>query len=617
MKLFKILDIVNQIEKSSFLKILDNISNDLRGKNKEIDEILSDSEGQIKNIDDANIVKLVQHTKAEFTNDLNEKLQLCDFQLGLVIDILIRDGNSIMTRDWFSKLYRDEFHQLDAHTKSFNIQLDENKTGIDYNRKRDYIIFRNCVKTGYENDEFKNREKVITRDEKSILNTLAQSLDLSIEEIRMIYYSIVPLKKMDLDLIISRLKEMGIIFYNRKSNTIYTPDEIIWILRELVGIELSNKFFRRVLRQLRDSEINRIVRKHSIDFRLNREEKIKRILKQGISVKNILLFDVHKDDISKSEKKQYLQDLIQKKLDIVITRIGITAEERVEKLVDYFKKMEQDENIGMSIDGYEKLLNDLKKSFPGINKRVKTEFELQQEDVLTVDILTDYNIKPRAILDLLSKPEIIKFGASQNIKKRGNLRSNIIESYKDIENLYLENYWLIGKRDVLALKEKGIQIRESELGIKYEELAKKIFSELGYNVDEKLRKKINIKKAQMDILLNLGKNEVIIVECKTTKDRFYNKYSSVSRQLKSYETLCENNGYRVLQIILVSNDFSEDFIGECEYDYSLSLSLITSTGLLKILNGYKKSSLSIFPTKLFLKGGKLNEDRIVKAMNQR
>ena len=31
-----------------------------------------------------------------------------------------------------------------------------------------------------------------------------------------------------------------------------------------------------------------------------------------------------------------------------------------------------------------------------------------------------------------------------------------------------------------ALKEKGIQIRESEFGIKYEELTKKIFSELGY-----------------------------------------------------------------------------------------------------------------------------------------
>jgi hypothetical protein len=72
----------------------------------------------------------------------------------------------------------------------------------------------------------------------------------------------------------------------------------------------------------------------------------------------------------------------------------------------------------------------------------------------------------------------------------------------------------------------------------------------------------------------------------------------------------------VRQILIVSNDFSDDFISECEYDYELNLSLITSSGLLTILDGYKRSSRTIFPTKLFLKGGLLDANRIVKAINK-
>ena len=158
---------------------------------------------------------------------------------------------------------------------------------------------------------------------------MAQNLDLSVEVIRMVYYSIVPLNKIDVDYIISSLKEIGIILYNRKSNTIYVSDEIIWLLRYLIGVELSNKYFRRILRQLKDSEINRIVRKHNIDFNISRDKKIKQILKQGINPRRALLYDIHKDDIKKSEKKQYLQELTEKKLDISIKKLGKTSEEKV------------------------------------------------------------------------------------------------------------------------------------------------------------------------------------------------------------------------------------------------------------------------------------------------
>ena len=162
----------------------------------------------------------------------------------------------------------------------------------------------------------------------------------------------------------------------------------------------------------------------------------------------------------------------------------------------------------------------------------------------------------------------------------------------------------------------ALTIKESELGILYENLTKNIFSELGFNVDEKLRKQINTKGSQMDILLNLGGKDVIIVECKTIKDKDYSKYTAVSRQLKSYEKLCQNKGYNVIHVLIVSNECSEDFISECEYDYELNLSLITSRGLVKILEGFKNSHLTEFPVRLLMKGGLLNEDRIKNVLNK-
>jgi len=616
MRLIKILDIVNQIERSSFLKIIDNISSELRGINSEIDSILSKGDDQIRNIDNANIVKLLHIIKPEISKLIQEKLEHNDFQLGLLTDILIRDGNSIMSREWFSHLYDVEISRLRKSISSFKPKLEEDSREIDSYRKRDYTVFRECVKTAYYNDEQRNRDKVVTRDEKSVLNTLAKNLDLSVEEIRMIYYSIVDLKKLDTEVIINSLKELGIIFFNRKTNTIYVPDEIIWLLRNLVGVELPNKYFRRILRQLKDSGINRIARKHNIDSKLTRNEKIKQILSHGISVKTVLLKGAHKDNITKLEKKEYLHHLIVKQLDIKLPRLGTTSEERVDMLIKYFQALEQDENIGISIDGYEKLLKDLNAFSPSLNKIVKTEFELQQENALSVDIMTDYSIKPLDILNLLTKDDLMSFCETYGIKTRKNIFSNILKNYEDIENLYLENYELIGARDMNALKEKGISIKESDIGIKYEELTKRLFSGLGYNVDEDLRKTTNTRKAQADIILNLGNMELIIVECKTVKDKHYNNYSGVSRQLKSYENLYKKSGYRVLQIILVSNDFTQDFIADCEYDYELNLSLISSSGLLKIMNGFINSPLSEFPIKFLLKGGKLNEDRIVSALNR-
>ena len=164
------------------------------------------------------------------------------------------------------------------------------------------------------------------------------------------------------------------------------------------------------------------------------------------------------------------------------------------------------------------------------------------------------------------------------------------------------------------LKENGIRIKESELGIKFENLTKIIFKNLGFNVDEKLRKTINTKKDKIDIILNLGNNNLILIECKTVKESGYNKFSSVSRQLKAYINLTKSNNYNVTKLLLIAPEFSDDFVNECELEYELNLSLITASSLIKILEGFKKSKHKQFPYKLLLRDVLIKEERILKAI---
>lgn len=616
MRLLKVLDRVNQIEKTSFLRILDGFSSELRKTTPQIDKILSEGEGQLKNVENNSLVSLYQLLRDKYSIHLQEKIKFSDYQLDILVDILIRDGNSIMSREWFSRLYNQEISNLKSNISSFSTQLDMERGTLDPQRKRDYLIYRECVRTGYENDLQRNRDEHLSWEEKSILHTLSRSIELSNEEVRWITYTVVPLKKFNIDDIINELKESGIIFFNRKSNTIYVPDEVVWLLREMMGIEIPNKFVRRILRNLTNPEINLVSKKHNIDRKLGRNRKIQEILKQGISVTNLLSNDIFRPTTSKSDKNKRIQSLMVKDLNVELDKTGRSLEEKISNLIYFFNETEMDKTASLSKDGFNKLLKDLREYVPKLNKTVKEEFQLQDEDVMSYEQLENYNIKPKDVLYLLTKDVIRDFCKSLSISSRGNLVSNIIKSYRDIGDLLIENFELVGQRDLKSLREKGLTVKESELGSLYEDLTKKIFTKLGFNVDEKLRRKLNTKRSRMDVLLNLGNRNVIIVECKTVKDKDYNKYTSVSRQLKSYEKLCQKKSYNVSQVLVVSNDFSDEFVGECEYDYELNLSLITSKGLVKILEGYNESYLTEFPVKLLLKDGLLNENRIVRVLTK-
>tara|TARA_B110000093_G_scaffold70397_1_gene76445 strand:- start:68 stop:1924 length:1857 start_codon:yes stop_codon:yes gene_type:complete len=618
MKLEKILGNLNSLEKNSFIKIIDNIIANSPKNSKAIEKILAETDNTgLKSLDNVIISKIFSLIETEFSQLIKSEFVNTSSQLDILSDIVTRDGNCIMKQDWFARLYESELKTINKKIKDLQKDIENPKSELSENRKRDYKIYQSCVHTAFHNDIENNREAKITDDELSILLTLSHELELSQEETKLINYLILPAKKAEIDNVINELKNLGVIFYAKKTSTIYVADEMVRVIRKIREKEIADKFFRRVLRLFKEPQINLIARKHNIDRTLSFDQKIKEIINEGISFSGVLTKDIHKDGTNVSDKKKFLNEFWSKSLNLSPALKGTTLEEKLENIIAHFDAIEKDEKVGISIDGYEKLLMELDETLPKLNTQVKAEFELQDENVLKSNLLLDYNIKPRDILDIIQSKELEKFCKSREIKTRGNDIENILDAYKDSENLYLENYVNIGFRDLNTLKENGIVIKEAMLGVKFEDLTKSIFTQLGFNVDEKLKKELNTKKDKIDILLNLGNNELILIECKTIKESGYNKFSSVSRQMKSYTGLAKAKDCKIIKSLLIAPDFSDDFINDTELEYDLNLSLITASSLLKILEGFKNSKKhKQFPYKLLMRDVLIKEDRIIKAMGK-
>ncbi len=615
MKLEKILGQLNSFEKNQFLKVITCIIETPPKKTDEIEKILIDSDKDLKKVDNLNIVNVFHLIEDEFAEEIKYKFSEIDSQLDILIDILIRDGNCIMSREWFNKLYEEEIKTLKIKILKFQTEIESEKSTIDLNRKRDYKIYRNCVKTAYTNDQERNQDAKITWEEQTILFTLAETLELSQEEIKLINYSVLNIEKLDIEQIINELKNQGILFYSKNSLKVFIADEIVRVLRRIRGKEVANKFFRRVLNQLKEPQINLVCRKHNIDWKKPIDEKIHLIIKAGINFQSILIEGIFKENTKLSEKKAFINELIEK--DLCISQLkGNTLDEKVQNLVNYFEQVDKDDKISISIDGYDKLLVDLDAFIPETKLYIKQEFDLQDEEILNSSYLLDYNIKPKDILDLIPDQKIKEFCEKMSIKTRGNIEINILEKYKDAENLYIENYSLIAYRDINGLKSNGLIIKEADLGIKFEDITKSIFSKLGLPIDDKLRKSINNAKNKIDIVINLGNNELILVECKTIKDSGYNKFSSVSRQIKAYIELAHAKGFRVIKSLLIAPEFSEDFEKDCREEFELNLSLITAETLVNILNGFKNTRYKQFPYQLLMKDVLISEDWVIKAISK-
>jgi len=618
MKLEKILGNLNSLEKNSFIKIIDNIIANDPINSKAIDKILAETDkSELKNLDNIVISKIFNLIEVEFSQLIKSEFVNTSSQLDILADIITRDGNSIMKKDWFARLYETGLKHINKKVKALQKELENPKSTIPVSRQRDYSIYKSCIYTAFHNDVENNRDAKITDDELSILLTLTYQLELSQEEVKLINYMIVPAVKLDIDDVINELKAIGVIFYSKKTSTIFVAQEMVSVLRKIRNKEIADKFFRRIIRTFRDSQINLICKKHNINYKLDLEQKIKEIINEGISFSGVLESDVHKDGTTVSDKKKFLNDLWSKGLNLTPALKGVTIEDKIQNIISYFELIEKDDKVGISIDGYEKLLMDLGETLRKLNGQVKSEFEIQDDNVLKSDLLLDYNIKPRDILDIVHQKDLGAFCKARGIKTRGDDIENILDAYKDSENLYLENYVNIGYRNLNALKENGIQIKEADLGIKFEDLTKSIFTKLGFDVDEKLKKELNTKKDKIDILLNLGNNDLILIECKTVKESGYNKFSSVSRQMKSYTGLAKAKDCKIIKSLLIAPEFSDEFINDTEIEYDLNLSLIKASSLIKILEGFKNSKKhKQFPYKLLMRDVVIQSDRIIKAIGK-
>ena len=614
MKLEKILDNLNSFEKNSFLKIIDNIYSNNPKNKLAIDKILSENSKDFKNIDNINIVKVFNLVQEEYFEHLATEFVEIDSQLDIITDILTRDGHCKAKIDWFARLYENELGHLNIKLKEFNMLLNNEESELDPVRRRDYDIYKSCIKRAYQNDEDNNQENKISREEQSILITLLQKLELSQEEVKLINYSVLPVNKRDIESLINDLKNIGVIFFSKKYNTVYVAQEIVLILRKIRNKQIADKYFRRVLHQLREPQINLVCKKHNVDRRLTIDQKIERIIVEGTSFSDVLMSEIFKDGTNLSERKKVFNELCEKQLKISPTLKGLTLEEKITNLIKYFNDLENDERVSISIDGYQKLLKELKETIPSVNGTLKKIFELQEENVLESTLLLDYNLKPRDILEIMQESELQTFCDIMGLKVRGDIITIILDNYKNAENLFFENYENIAFRNYTLLKENGIQIGEAEIGMKFEELTKTIFTKLGFTVDEDLRKKLNTQKDKIDIVINLGNNEVILVECKSVKESGYNKFSSVHRQLKAYRDLVKFNNYKVIKSLLVAPEFTDQFINDCEIEYELNLSLIKASSLISILEGFKESKHKKLPYELFMRDVLIQEERILKAI---
>lgn len=301
-------------------------------------------------------------------------------------------------------------------------------------------------------------------------------------------------------------------------------------------------------------------------------------------------------------------------MDLNIPRIGTRLHDRIDVLIEHLKCSEEDEFNALSVSGFKELLESLSSSDPNVEERIRTDFEIENKETLDPERLKALSITPLDILYLYSNDEIKTIRNDMGLSRRGNPRSQIIESFASANDRLIENYNLLATRDLKGLHDAGIDIKESDIGVKFEEITRSILEQLGMNVDEDLRKDINTAKDKADIIVSLDNDDVIIGEAKSFKNGQYAKYSTTSRQVKAYAKRCEQNGHRVAQVLIVAPEFSKDFIDAADMDTDVNISLLEASGLQKILTAYKQRRTPNFSPKLLTKGGLLKAELISKSI---
>ncbi|TMP42286.1 hypothetical protein CWB96_21410 [Pseudoalteromonas citrea] len=612
MKLNQILSIVNQVEKAKFISTLDRLCSDAAKNNNKLAQTIDNIDGQIKNASGSEITQLFSTVKEFFKTSIKEQILMGSAQLNLLLNILSRDGNGVARIVWIESLYAREWEDIEGLSKELKEAIQLGSKEVSFNRNHTLKIYHSCMKEAYFNDQKNNRDAKITDDERSILNVLANELNLTTDECAAIEHLVDPIPKSEVLDALNSLRDMGILFISKKRQEVFIPDEIVAVLNEIQGKDLADKYVLRILRTLTDAELSNVLKAHGRKIRgVSRADKIQTIIHSGLGAEKLLFEDMHSIDDALNQKKERLKQLIQD-LEIEVEKLGATLDERISLILQSLAGATEKEFDSLSASGFKQLLNTLEKHFPDIQNLLKSSFELETNEVIDTEKLRALSITPHDILYLLSNDEVKEVRDNMGLPKRGNTRFVILESFANATEKLIENYDVLARRDVNKLKEVGADVSESDIGVKFEEVTKAIFETLELNVDEDLRKDLNTAKDKADIVVSLGDNDIIIGEAKTCKNGDFAKYSTTSRQVKAYVTRAENQGKRVAQVLIIAPSFSDDFIESAEMDTEVNISLLEAHGLKLIFDAYKSKRNPSFAPKLLTKGGLLKAELIAK-----
>ncbi|PVZ70388.1 hypothetical protein [Pelagibaculum spongiae] len=615
MKLSQILSQINQVERSKFISCLDKICDSVKKNDIDFKETIeSKIEGQLKSASGSEITELFNLAINHYKNYIRDQISLSDSQTSLLINILSRDGNCIARDAWIETLYAKEYDSLQKLSKELESLIESSQDDDSFGRGQRLSVYKDCLKVAYENDLKANREARITDEERMILNTLSKRLGISTEDAFAIENIIIPLASNNVENAINGLREKGVLFVNRRKKEILVADEVVEIFHEIQGKELPDKYTLRILRSLSDSELSNILKNYGQKSRgRERIEKIQYISHAGISVRAILLHDIYCEKETLNQRKDRLKTLFDE-LNLPVSKLGTTINERIDILIQSLKNCSTHEFDTLSASGFSSLVEALSNETPPVIDRIRFDFEIEDKESLDPERLRALGISPVDILYLYRNDEIKSIRDKMCLSKRGNPRQLILESFASANDKLIENYELLARRDLAGLSSAGIEIKEAEIGSKFEEITRTLLEQLGLNVDEDLRKQINTAKDKTDIIISLGSDDVIIGEAKSFKNGQFSKYSTTSRQVKAYASCCESSGSRVAQVLIIAPEFSQDFIDSAEMDTDINISLLEAEGLKKILEAYKSRRNPKFSAKLFTKGGLLKADLIAKTI---
>lgn len=615
MKLNQVLTQANQFERSKFINCLEKICTTAKEGDAELAKKMAAIDGQLKQASEAQVSQLFRAGIRPFRDYVRRELGLQGAQVALLVNILTRDGNSVAREVWIEQLFAKEHARMVAIATSIKTEIDGTEERSDLSKRGARLaLYEACVRTAHTNDSRANREARISDDERTVLATLASGLGLSSDEIFATEHLIVPIPERGILDALGVLRDMGIIFVKRRTSEVFVPDEVVEVLRQIQGRDLGDKLYLRILRTLSDAELSLVLRSHGQVARgVERSEKIQFILHSGISVSALLATEIHKIETTLQEKKDRLLRLMDD-LDLNPERRGATLTDRIDIIVNSLKEGVDQEFEMLSASGFKELVESLMHTSPDVLARLRREFEIEDQDNLDTERLRALGISPLDILNTYSNEEVLALRDGMGLSKREKPRKAILQSFVNANSKLLDNYLLLATRDLQALSAAGIDIKEAELGCKFEEVTRTIFEELGLHVDEERRKEINSAKDQIDIILSLGLEDIVVCEVKSFKNGDYFKYSATSRQVKSYVARCEAAGYRVGQVLIVAPSFSADFIEAAEMDADVNVSLLEAQGLMDIREAYLAKKKPNFSVRLLTKGGLLKTELIVKTL---